>query len=99
MRPAEKSFPKPVFDDEREARERQERERAEARERKRQENRQKMPTIAALFDEYNAQFPGCRIVWAIENGHVVGNPPPEAFERHKAMTEAGPTSEDQPRNG
>lgn len=76
-------YRKPIFDDEREANEEEERLRAQARERKRLENREKFPQITAFFDEMEAQFPGCRVIWAVENGNVVGKPPPEVLEQHQ----------------
>lgn len=82
------NYPKPIFDDEREAREQEEKRRAELRERKRKENRAKFPQVTAFFDEMEAQFPGCRVIWAVENGNVVGNPPPEVLEEHQQEIEA-----------
>lgn len=82
------NYPKPIFDDDREAREAAERQRAERKERKRQENRAKFPTVTAFFDEMEAQFPGCRVIWAVENGNVVGNPPPEVLEEHQREIDA-----------
>lgn len=76
-----REYPEPVFDDARDARERAERERAAEIERRRAENRARMPIVASLLDEYAAQFPGSKIVWAIEGGHVVGKPPREELIR------------------
>jgi hypothetical protein len=72
-----------IFDDEREVKERQLLLREQAREKRRQENREKFPQVTAFFDEMNALFPGTRVIWAIENGNVVGNPPPDALEKHR----------------
>lgn len=42
---------------------------------RRADNRAAMPATARLFDEVTAVFgPGCKILYATENGHTVGNP-------------------------
>jgi hypothetical protein len=35
-------------------------------------NRAAMPTVAALVDEWRALFPGLKVIYASENGHVIG---------------------------
>ena len=93
-------FPKPVFDDavdRKQAREaeldRKERELIEERERRRQENRRLFPEVTKFFDECEKNFPGCKVIWAIENGNVVGKPPREALIKHGLLP---PDPDDQP---
>lgn len=76
-----RDYPEPVFDDERDAKERAERERAAEIERRRAANRARMPIVTSVFDEYEAQFPGCKVIWAIEGDVVVGKPPREELIR------------------
>jgi hypothetical protein len=40
----------------------------------RQRNRELMPNVAAMIDEWKIHFPGLKVIWAIdhETGHEVG---------------------------
>jgi hypothetical protein len=89
-----RKFPEPVFDDAVDAKTKEEaflRQKEQdliaAREERRRRNRERMPEIAKVFDEYEAAFPGCKIIWAVENGYVVGKPPPEVIEKHRDAIE------------
>lgn len=33
--------------------------------------RSRMPTVAAIFDEFSAQFPGTKLLYGSENGHEI----------------------------
>ncbi len=35
-------------------------------------NRAAFPKTAAIFDHWNALFPGCRLLWAEEDGRELG---------------------------
>lgn len=40
----------------------------------RTKNRERMPTIAAVIDDFRRVFgPGVKLLYAMENGHEVGN--------------------------
>jgi len=93
-------LPKPIFDDavdRRLAREaeldRKEQELIEQREHRRQENRRRFPKVTEFFDECEKHFPGCKVIWAIEDGNVVGKPPREALIKHGLLP---PDDEGQP---
>jgi hypothetical protein len=42
---------------------------------RRRHNRRRMPTVAAMVDEYRASFPGLQVIFASEEGFSVGKPP------------------------
>lgn len=53
-------------------------------EQKRNRNRELMPNVAAMVDEWRQHFPGLKVIWAhdFETGHSVGKrpePEPHAF--------------------
>jgi hypothetical protein len=47
-------------------------------EEQRKRNRELMPNVAKMMDEWRAVFPGCRLIYAkdLETGHEVGTPTP-----------------------
>lgn len=49
-------------------------------ERARVRNRALMPGFAKFVDEYRAVFGEVKVIWASENGRVVGNPPADVKE-------------------
>jgi hypothetical protein len=49
---------------------------------RRRSNRARMPTIAAIVDEYRAIFPELKVIFASENGITVGERP----TKEKAFT-------------
>lgn len=77
----DRDFPAPIFDDAIDARARAAAARKAEIARRRAENRAAMPIVSAFFDKYEAEFPGCKVIWAIEGDRVVGTPPPEALAR------------------
>jgi hypothetical protein len=45
------------------------------REQEKAANRRAMPTVAGWVDQLREHFPTCRVVWATEGGHRVGQVP------------------------
>lgn len=78
-----KQYPKPVFDDALEERQRQEQEAAQRREALRLRVRERFPEITAFADQMREQFPGSRIVWAAEKQYVIGPVPQEVLQERK----------------
>lgn len=42
--------------------------------------RENLPTCAAAAATFAAAFPGCRMTYASENGHVIGKPAPRGLK-------------------
>lgn len=53
-----------------------------SKEQQRQNNRELMPNVAALIDEWREQFPDLKVIWAedLVTGHSVGKKPDPATE-------------------
>lgn len=60
----------------------------EARARQREENRARMPDTTAIIDAFTEVFGPVKVSWAMEGDIIVGTPPPEEIERHRARMEA-----------
>jgi len=81
-------YPTPVFDDALDAaaakQAAEEARLAEQRERARTKFRTEFPQVTAFADECRAVFgDGVRVLWAIENGKVVGRPPASELKRYE----------------
>ena len=76
-------YPKPVFDDEHDARRQAEEEKARRREALRLRVREAFPEVTKWADDIRAHFPGARLVWAAEKQHVIGSVPENVRQQHQ----------------
>lgn len=78
-----KEFPKPVFDDALDEKQRIEWEKEQRREALRLAVREHFPQVTAWADEWREHFPGTTLLWAAEKQYVIGKVPKDVQQQHE----------------
>lgn len=78
-----RAYPTPIFDDAHDEQARKKIEQERLREEMRQKVRASFPEVTEFADTIRAQFPGARLVWAVEKQNAIGKVPADVRKQQE----------------